>query len=51
MLFGKSAIDAQTGQLGPAVAQRLGVPSLMYVINIAALDAGAKTISVERLLE
>ena len=51
VLFGKSAIDAQTGQTGVAVAYRLGVPSLMYVIKIAELDPDAKTIAVERLLE
>ena len=51
ILFGKSAIDAQTWQVGSAVAQRLGWPSLMYVINIAELDPDGKTIAVERLLE
>jgi len=51
VLFGKSAIDAETWQTAGALAHRLGVPSLMYVINIAELDPGAKTITVERLLE
>ena len=51
ILFGKSAIDAETWQVGAAVAQRLGVPSLMYVIKIAELDPEGKTIGVERLLE
>jgi electron transfer flavoprotein beta subunit len=51
VLFGKSAIDAETWQTAGALAHRLGVPSLMYVINIAALDPDAKTITVERLLE
>ena len=51
ILFGKSAIDAETWQVGAAVAQRLGVPSLMYVIKIAVLDPEGKTIGVERLLE
>jgi electron transfer flavoprotein beta subunit len=51
VLFGKSAIDAQTWQVGTAVAQRLGVPSLMYVIKIAELDPDGKAITVERLLE
>jgi electron transfer flavoprotein beta subunit len=51
VLFGKSAIDAETWQTGGALAHRLGVPSLMYVINIATLDPDAKTITVERLLE
>jgi electron transfer flavoprotein beta subunit len=51
VLFGKSAIDAETWQTAGALAHRLGVPSLMYVISIAALDPDAKTITVERLLE
>jgi electron transfer flavoprotein beta subunit len=51
VLFGKSAIDAETWQTAGALAHRLGVPSLMYVINIAELDPDAKTITVERLLE
>jgi electron transfer flavoprotein beta subunit len=51
VLFGKSAIDAQTWQTGVAVATRLGVPSLMYTIEIAALDPEARSITVERLLE
>jgi electron transfer flavoprotein beta subunit len=51
ILFGKSAIDAQTWQVGPAVARRLGIPSLMYVIKITAIDPDGKTITVERLLE
>ncbi len=51
ILFGKSAIDAETWQTGAAVAKRLGVPALMYVIKIAELDADGKSISAERLLE
>jgi electron transfer flavoprotein beta subunit len=51
ILLGKSAIDAQTGQVGTAVARRLGMPSLMYVIKIAVLDPDGKAITVERLLE
>lgn len=51
VLFGKSAIDAETWQTGAAVAHRLGYPSLMYTINIAELDPDAGTITVERLLE
>ena len=51
ILFGKSAIDAQTWQVGPAVARRLGIPALMYVIKIAELDPAGRTITVERLLE
>jgi len=51
VLFGKSAIDTQTWQTGTAVARRLGMPSLMYVIKIVELDPVARTITVERLLE
>ena len=51
ILFGKSAIDAQTWQTGAAVARRLGMPALMYTIKIAELDPDGKTITVERLLE
>ena len=51
VLFGKSAIDAETWQTAGAVAHRLGYPALMYTINIAELDPAGKTIVVERLLE
>jgi electron transfer flavoprotein beta subunit len=51
VLFGKSAIDAETWQTGVAVASRLNVPALMYTIEIAALDPDSKSITVERLLE
>jgi electron transfer flavoprotein beta subunit len=51
ILCGKSAIDAETWQTGVALATRLNAPSLMYTINISAVDADASTITVERLLE
>jgi electron transfer flavoprotein beta subunit len=51
VLFGKSAIDAETWQTGAALAHRLGWPSLMYVIKIAELDPDGKSVAVERLLE
>jgi electron transfer flavoprotein beta subunit len=51
VLFGKSAIDAETWQTGPAVAKRLGLCSLMYVIKIIELDLDGRTITVERLVE
>jgi electron transfer flavoprotein beta subunit len=51
ILFGKSAIDTQTWQVAPAVAQRLGISALTYVIKIAAIDPDGKSITVERLLE
>ena len=51
ILFGKSAIDAETWQTAGAVAHRLGYPALMYTIKIAELDSDGKRIVVERLLE
>jgi electron transfer flavoprotein beta subunit len=51
VLFGKSAIDAETWQTGSAMAHRLGWPSLVYTINVAEVDPDGKTITVERLLE
>jgi len=50
-LFGKQAIDGDTGLVPIAVARRLGWAPLTYSIKIAELDAAAKTIRVERLLE
>lgn len=51
VLFGKQAIDGDTGLVPPGVAQRLGWPQLTYVANIRELDADARTITVVRLLE
>jgi electron transfer flavoprotein beta subunit len=51
VLLGRGTVDSDTGQVGPALARRLGYAPLMYTIKIAALDPDAKTISVERLLE
>ena len=51
VFFGKSAVDTDTGVMGSQVARRLGWPSLNLVAAISELDAGAKTITVERLLE
>ncbi len=49
--FGKAAVDTDLGVTGPQVARRLGWPSLNLVAAISELDATAKTITVERLLE
>ncbi|HIE39789.1 MAG TPA: electron transfer flavoprotein beta subunit/FixA family protein [Anaerolineales bacterium] len=51
VLFGKSAIDSQTGQVAVEVARRLGFAPLTYVIKIAELDPEGGAILVERLLE
>jgi electron transfer flavoprotein beta subunit len=51
VLFGKQAIDGDTGLVPVGVARRLGWSPLTYSIKIVELDAAAKTIKVERLLE
>ena len=50
-LFGKQAIDGDTGLVPPGVARRLGWPQLTYVAKIRDLDPNGRTLTVERLLE
>ena len=51
ILCGKQAIDGDTGQVGPGIAQQLGVMQLTYVFKIREIDFEARTLEVERLLE
>ncbi len=51
VLFGKQAIDGDTGLVPIAVARRLGWSPLTYTIKIVELDVAAKTIKAERLVE
>lgn len=46
---GKEAIDGDTAQTGPGIAQRLGLPQLTYVIKIREVKDGSVT--VERKME
>jgi electron transfer flavoprotein alpha subunit len=51
VLFGAQTIDGATGQVPPAVAQRLGMPVLTYVSTIKEIDLQQRQVTVERLLE
>jgi electron transfer flavoprotein beta subunit len=51
VLFGKQAIDGDTGLVPAGVARRLGWAPLTYTVQITELDPGARTIKVLRLLE
>ena len=51
VFFGKAAVDSDTEVTGPQVARRLGWASLNLVAAVPELDASAKTITVERLIE
>jgi electron transfer flavoprotein beta subunit len=48
---GKQTIDGDTAQVGPGIAKRLGLRQLTYVARIAAIDAEAGTIDIERRSE
>ena len=50
-IFGKQAIDGDTGQTAVQVGRRLGWNTLTYVFKIVEIDFAARTIKVERLLE
>jgi electron transfer flavoprotein beta subunit len=51
LFFGRSSVDSDTGITGSQVARRLKWPALTLVASIHSIDPGAKTISVERMLE
>lgn len=46
---GKEAIDGDTAQTGPGIAQRLGFPQLTYAIKVRDIDA--HSVTVERKTE
>lgn len=48
---GKQAIDGDTGQVGPGIARRLGIPQLTYVLQIDSFDPAAREVVVQRKLE
>jgi len=50
-IFGKQAIDGDTGQTAAMVGRRLGWSTLTYVSKVLEIDFSAKTIKVARLLE
>ncbi len=49
ILFGKQAIDGDTAQVGPGVAEYLDIPQLIYVVGIEKIEEGK--ITVRRELE
>lgn len=52
ILFGKQAIDGDTAQVGPGVAEQLGIPQITYArkIDIEEVD-GKQVLKAERSLE
>jgi electron transfer flavoprotein beta subunit len=51
VIFGRQAIDGDTGQTAVQVGRQLGWNILTYVSSIMEIDAAASAITVERLLE
>lgn len=51
MFFGLQAIDADTGQVGPLVAEELNIPQVTSVDEIRAIDQENKTIDLVRSTE
>ncbi len=49
IIAGRQAIDGDTAQVGPQVAEKLGLPQITYVEEIQAIDNG--TITAKRRLE
>jgi electron transfer flavoprotein alpha subunit len=48
VFFGKQALDGETGQVGPGVAARLGIPIITYTTRIVKLDPRERTITAVR---
>ncbi|SHH33506.1 electron transfer flavoprotein subunit beta/FixA family protein [Thermosipho atlanticus] len=51
LLFGKQAVDGDTGQVGPGIATRYGYPLGAYVVRIEKIDFENKELVVVRRLD
>ena len=51
ILGGRQAIDGDTAQVGPQIAEKLGLPQVTYAEEIIALDPEKRTITIKRRLE
>jgi electron transfer flavoprotein alpha subunit len=50
-MFGKVAIDGETGQVGPGLAVRLGFPVISYCSKILKVDLGKRFVEAERRVD
>ena len=51
ILCGKQASDGDTAQVGPGIAQQLGIPFVTYVKKIEEVDLENKRLRVEKLID
>jgi len=48
LFFGRQALDGETGQVGPGVAARLGIPIITYTTRIVKLDPQERVVVAVR---
>ena len=48
LFFGKQALDGETGQVGPGVAARLGIPIITYASRVVKLDLQERSLVAVR---
>ncbi|BAU29285.1 electron transfer flavoprotein beta subunit [Aneurinibacillus soli] len=51
VICGKMAIDGDTGQVGPGIARRLGIPPLTGIKKVTEIDEKARQMTVHRKIE
>jgi electron transfer flavoprotein beta subunit len=51
ILGGRQAIDGDTAQVGPQIAQKLGLPQVTYAEEILSLDEKAKKVVIKRHID
>ncbi|MDG6906346.1 MAG: FAD-binding protein [Nitrososphaerota archaeon] len=51
LIFGKVAIDGETGQVGPGLAVRMGFPVVTYTSKTSNVDLQARNVEVERRVD
>lgn len=51
IVCGKQAVDGDTAQVGPGLAERLGIPFVCFVRRIVEVNAEAGRMVVERLMD
>lgn len=51
VICGKMAIDGDTGQVGPGIARRLGIPPLTGIKKVVEIDEKARQMTVHRKIE
>ncbi|MCQ2124792.1 electron transfer flavoprotein subunit beta/FixA family protein [Fibrobacter sp. UWH1] len=51
ILCGRQAIDGDTAQVGPQIAQKLGLTQVTYAEEILSLDESARKVVIRRLID